>query len=95
MPSKKPSYQQLKNLLSDSGSLLSRLDLDDAILMIPTDGKGLRIRVSGPKHQCKPGNRTLDCKLPDGATVSVLFEIRDDFEPVEPLSGTEKDGEVE
>ena len=95
MPTKQPSYQQLKDLLADSDSLLSRLDLDDATFMIPTDGKGLRIRVSGPKQQCKPGNRTLDCKLPDGETVSVLFEICDDFEPVEPLLGAEKNEEVE
>ncbi len=88
---KNPSYQQLKTILADSDSLLSRLKLKDATFMIPTDGKGFRIKVSGPKQQCTPGKRTLDCKLPDGETVSVLFEVCDDYEPVEPLSGTEED----
>ena len=91
MPTKKPSYEQLKSLLADSDSLLSCLQLDEATFMIPVDGKGLRIRVSGPKYLCKPGKRTLDCTLPNGETISVLFEIRDDFEPVEPLSKVESD----
>lgn len=95
MPPNKPSYQQLKNLLADSESLLAQLNLDDATFMIPTDGKGLRIRVSGPKQQCQPGNKILDCKLPDGETVSVTFEIFDDFELIEPLSCTEVREETE
>ncbi len=89
MPSQEPSFEQLRDLLHDNSALLSKLDLDDANFMIPTDGKGLRIRVSGPKHKCEPGNRTLECKLPDGETVSVMFEIHDDFEPVEPISKQE------
>lgn len=90
MHANQPSYQQLKELLVDSDSLLSQLGLHKATFMIPTDGKGMRIRVSGPKGQCTTGNRILDCKLPDGEIVSVLFEICDDFKLVEPLSRGQK-----
>lgn len=91
MATNKASYQQLTRLLEDSDTLRARLGLEEATFMIPTDGKGLRIRVSGPKHQCKPGTKTLDCTLPDGETVSVSFEVHDDFRLVEPLSGAHRD----
>ncbi|WP_339735201.1 hypothetical protein [uncultured Gimesia sp.] len=93
MHTNQPTYQQLKELLADSDSVLTRLGLPNATFMIPTDGKGMRILVSGPKQQCTPGSRVLDWKLSDGETVSVLFEICDDFTPVEPLSRTEEDVE--
>ena len=91
MAMKKASYEQLKHLLEDSDTLRTRLGLDEATFMVPTDGKGLRIRVSGPKHQCETGTKTLNCTLPNGDTVSVSFEIHDDFQPVEPLSGARSD----
>lgn len=87
MTEQKATYQQLREIIEDSDSLISELELTNANLYIPTDGKGLRICVSGPKGQCSPGTKMLTRKLKDGETVAVQIEIHDDFRPVKPLDG--------
>ena len=85
MPEKQATYEQLKEVLKDYDSLLSALEITDGNLYIPTDGNGLRIRVCGPKGQCKPGKKKLNRTLRDGQSVVVKVEISDDYSPIEPL----------
>ncbi len=85
--SEKATYQQLKDLLTGRlDHLKSKLNVSNANLMVPTDGKGLRILASVPAGEGKPGHSTIECELSTGKTVSVDVEVHQDYEEVRPLN---------
>ena len=96
MPNEPLSYQQLAELVEkDTELLLEALELSEALFFIPTDGKGLRIRVSAIPAECSSETKTVKVELPNKESVDVEFEIVDDYEPIKPQSISEqKDEEV-
>ena len=86
MTDKPVSYQQLTHLLEKNSDLLCKsLGLTEAIFMIPTDGEGLRIRVSAIEGECDPGTKKMAIEVPNEEPLNVIFEIVDDYEPMKPL----------
>lgn len=94
MSSEPISYQELSELVeNESDLLLAALELSEALFVIPTDGNGLRIRVSAIASECEAGTKQLKVSSAKFGEKEVTFEIFDDYEPIVPQSklAAEKD----
>ena len=85
MTSKPLTYQQLSELVeNETDLLLNTLGLSEALFVVPTDGKGLRIRVSAIAAECSSETKTVKLELGNKEPVDVEFEILDDYKPIKP-----------
>ncbi len=79
------TYEDLSEVLRDqSDAIQQTLNVDRANMFIPTDGKGLRIRVSVPQDSPEDLPEQIEMCLTDGTDVDVPLEISRDFQPVKP-----------
>jgi hypothetical protein len=94
MTGKPLSYQQLSELVEkESDLLLDTLGLSEALFVVPTDGEGLRIRVSAIAAECSSETKTVKLELSNKEPVDVEFEIVDDYKPIKPQPISEKTDE--
>jgi len=79
------TFSDLTEILREqSEAIQEKLNVASANMFIPTDGKGLRIRVSVP-HDCPDDlPEELEMRLNDGTDVDVPLDISKDFRPFEP-----------
>lgn len=76
------TFNELAEIVRDQSSVIQeKLSVEQANMFIPTDGKGLRIRVSVPKDAPDDLPERLEMSLRDGDDVEVPLEITKDFQP--------------
>lgn len=80
------TFQDLSVVLQEQAErLLGLLRLESAQLCIPTDGKGLRIRVSVPPGSGRHIPETIALDV-HGETVEVGLELAEDYQDYRPHS---------
>ena len=80
------TFEDLQEILTKhSVRLLERLKVREANLSIPTDGQGLRIKVSvHPGTKGSEKRERVDFELDDGSIVEVRLEVVEDFQEYRP-----------
>ena len=79
------TFDDLAALLrGHSGEIQKKLHVDRANMSIPTDGKGLRIRVSVPEDSSGDFPDQIEMSLDDGTQLNVPLEVHKDFRPYRP-----------
>ena len=82
--SRQATFDDLAALLrGHSEDIQKKLDVPQANMSIPTDGKGLRIRVSVPEDSSGDFPEQIKMSLDDGSEVDVPLEVHRDFRPYE------------
>lgn len=77
---RKATFNEMRTIISEQGrELAERLHVPDAQMSIPTDGRGLRIRMAVRKNQ--PHRPAADVELSvNGNTVVVPVEFVEDYQ---------------
>ena len=83
--SRRPTPEELTALLRDHAELLhARLGLRTAQFRIPTDGRGLRVKVSVRPGEKSRLPRSVDLDI-EAETLRIPLEVVEDYEDFEPL----------